>query len=148
MEPLTILGLASNLIQLLEFSSSVLGEAHRLIRSSRDTTKRYTKLLELSTLNNSICGRLKEHLSAGQTLDTDDKLLLTAVEACESSLKELDNALQKLRVDSRPDGTKPLKDVFLVVIKAHFKREDIEGMLKNVECAQGQLSNVLLNLIR
>ena len=101
MDPLTVLGLASGVVQLIDFSSGVVRESYRLIKSSRDTPIASSKLSEIRITNTKLCANLLFTLDAQKPLSEDDALLETAIETCQSRLADLDATLEQLTLKKR-----------------------------------------------
>jgi hypothetical protein len=149
MEPLTILSLASGIVQLIDFSAGFIRESHRLVKGSKATSAEVDQLAEIYDMSGKLCGFLTSSLNTKRPLDEEDAALQTAVELCQERLQKLTTMFEDLlTVKHKPGGTKSIRSSLKAAFNTRWKKDDIERLVKALDSAQQQLSNLLLNLIR
>ena len=101
MEPLTALGVVANVLQLIDFSASVVSKSSEL---SRSVDGRLVKHTEISVMNNDLA-KLSATLSQSlaqplnpTVLSEDEQTLLTLCQGCLDVSEELQGGLDKLQV--------------------------------------------------
>lgn len=148
MDPVTGLGLAAGVVQLVDFTYSLVRESYVLIRSSKTTVESAVNISELSKTNDKLCGRLTGVLDASTPLDEDDALLREIVQVLSHRISALQARLKKITVTIRPDGTVSRRQKIKIVFTAQWNREELTVLVEDVEAAQAQLTTAFLSLIR
>ncbi len=147
MDPITILGITTAIVQLVDFCHGVIGESYQIISNSAQMPMQLEKLSELGTSDNALCDKLLGTIVSRQPRGDDEALLQKVVESLQTSLNALHNILD--RFTSVPSGgLKSSAKAVTVALKARWKRSDIERIAEDIERAQARLSNVLLHLVR
>jgi hypothetical protein len=108
MEPLTILSLASGIVQLIEFSAGFIRESHRLVKGSKATSAEVDQLAEIYDMSGKLCGFLTNSLNTRRPLEEEDAALQSAVQLCQERLLKLTTMFEDLlTVKHKPDGYDP-----------------------------------------
>lgn len=145
LDPLTSLGLASNVVQLVTTTADLLSAARRLVQSSGDTS--YDELQRLAEEHEAWTQRIVKD-SAGSKPDSDDAAVRKLAKASAVEAGKLVAILRGLTVKSRDNGTKSFRSALWSVTRAKWKREEIEAHQKNLERYQQQLTTILVNIVR
>lgn len=153
LDPLTALGLASNIVQIITFTAEVLGETHRLVQSTSGAVPSCEDIARLAKQQELACQQILSESPADSTKDPDqvdqnEVDLQTLAKSCADEARKLVAILDSLTVKGREDGRKRLGSALWCVARAKWKRSEIEKIQKNLESYQKQLDRSLLRIIR
>jgi hypothetical protein len=121
MDPFTALGLASNLVQFVDFAWKLVTET-REIAISADGSNENTRSLT------SIMIDIKSSNVAIETITTDDEPLSSIIKECGVLSRQLVEVLEKLKVE--PDQSRWAS--FTVALKSLLKKKDIERLFESI----------------
>ncbi|OQE39864.1 hypothetical protein PENCOP_c006G02529 [Penicillium coprophilum] len=133
MDPLTALGLASNVVQFVQFASDLVNTAREVRRSSSGCTD---SILTLDTLYGELNDFNSELLSGrdnassylngpGSKSDKNTTSLRTLSLLCQSDCEKLLHVVRDLKVQ---DGSRGRWQSFRTALKSLWKKEDIEEL--------------------
>lgn len=153
MDPLTALGLASNIVQIISFTAEVLTETHRLVQSPSGSLPSREDLALLAKQQKAACERILSDAATDpnkdpNNVDQNEADLHTLAKSCADEAGKLVDILDSLAVKPRDNGKRRLGSALWCVTKAKWKRSDIEKIQKNLESYQKQLDRTLLRIIR
>ena len=147
LDPLTALGIASNAVQLAEFSSRLISRGHQIFKS---TDGALTENLELEAIasgllkmNNTLARSLRSD-ELHRTLSDDDKELQAICEGCRCVGTELINALQKLKIRGNHGKWKSFRQA----LKTIWSKDEIDKLSKRLEGFRKQLDTYILVSLR
>ena len=148
LEPLTALGLAGNVVQLIDFTASLLKESYILLESSATQLPENARIAELATAQAMVYKRLGALNLQTRPLDAAESAVQSAVERCDGKASDLLHILRGLEVPRRPDGTVSRRRQLAVVVKTRIKRPQVEALHNGLEVEQNSLMTALLTLLR
>ncbi|KAF8847365.1 hypothetical protein BDZ45DRAFT_637097, partial [Acephala macrosclerotiorum] len=145
MDPLTALGLASNVIQLISFTSDLVSKSRKIYKSA---DRGLVENLELETIARSLRD-LRNDLSLPSAdentpLSKTDHQILEICESCAEVSRELFDVIQGLKVQ----GDHKRWSSFREALNSVWKEEAIEKLAKRLERYRSQLDTTLLMSIR
>ena len=148
LDPLTALGLAGNVIQIIDFSIKLVTEGNKVYHSANGTLEENRAAEELANdlkqlttgLSDSQRKWIEDH-PAGQ-LDPDEIRLLNICNRCRKAADELNVQLQKLKVQ---DGTRlrRLKSYKQALISV-WQKDAVEDLGNRLETCQRELDTQIL----
>jgi hypothetical protein len=148
MDPLTALGAASGVVQLLDFASEIIQQSYNLIKTTKNWPRQHAKITDLHDLSKELCERLTKELNTHYPLNEDEDLLRRTVETSRDNVDSLCSLLESLTIAKNADESESIGKKIASGVKAHFNRGAIESHIQELERSQKQLSSVLLQLIR
>ena len=148
LEPLTALGLASNIIQLLDFSAKVASESRRLIDASSNALP-YVEQVEQTTRRDHDLSNIVTSTSSNQQPYTrEEAAVISYAEKCRKEAQALLAILAKLKLRPRADGTKSKTMAIWKAFSRVRKTKAIEGCLKRLQNVRSQLHSAFLYWIK
>ena len=147
LDPLTALGIASNAVQLVEFSSRIVSRGHTIYKSA---DRALAENLELEAVTNSLLKTnniLENSLRAYELerpLADDERELKNICEGCESVGFELISALQKLKIQGKHRKWKSFRQA----LKSIYGKDQIDGLSSRLEGYRKQLDTHILVSLR
>jgi hypothetical protein len=141
LDPLTAIGLASAIVQFVDFSSKLVSETKELYHSTQNEELQAVTqdLRELCTKLSSAQGR-----AASVEPSTDELALLELSGSCKAVADELVAVLEKLRVKSVHEKWGSFK----IALKGAMKKEKIESIRARLDRIQSQLQIRLTGILR
>ncbi|OCL07889.1 hypothetical protein AOQ84DRAFT_222459 [Glonium stellatum] len=149
MDPLSALGLASNIVQLVQFVGVVISDSHELYSSIDGALQRNSALEEVARnlveMNSEIMRTQKSlpnllHLSPGE------RQLKSLCDECDSVSKELCTKLNALKVSGRARYKK--WDSFRLALKSMWNEGEVRSLEKRLEGIRTRLNTSLLICLR
>ncbi|KAH6678314.1 hypothetical protein B0J14DRAFT_650537 [Halenospora varia] len=135
LDPLTALGLASNLISLIEFSGKLLSKSHAIYTSANGALPENIEIEKTAEALRTLNAKIKfEILKDGRTKSED--ALRKLCEDCDGVAGELLRALEKLKVGGRKTRWKSFRQA----LKSVMGKGEIEGISKRLDNCRAQLS--------
>lgn len=144
LEGIAALGLASNIVQLVDFGSRLLSKSLELYHSSDGFS---TDTLELQTIATSLQGLSRDlaHPSTGMIrLSHHEADLISLARICKGIADELLEATSQLTVQ----GSHRKFKSFLVALKSIWKPEKIDRLATRLDSARSQMVLCLLRSMR
>jgi hypothetical protein len=143
MDPLTALGLASNIIQLISFTSDLIGKGREIYRSVEGATIENVELETITKSFQDLTTRFPSQLKEDDLSGTD-KQLRELCEACNAISVELIQVIQGLKYAG--EGVKWKS--FRQALKSVWKEDAIDGLSRRLERYRSQLDTTLLISLR
>ena len=147
LDPLTALGVASNAVQLVEFSSRIVSRGQKIYKSNSGTL---AESLELEAVTNSLLKTnniLENSLRSYELhrpLVDEEKELKIICEGCESAGLELINALQKVKVQGKHRKWKSFRQA----LKSVYSKAQIDDLTNRLEGFRKLLDTHILVSLR
>jgi len=146
LDPLSALSVAGNVVQFIEFTSSVLSESRKTFQSGAGTSDNnglesvVEGLLQFSA-------RLKLNLPKNNhgTLPEADNGLFSVLESCEGIANELLEAFQRLKLK---DGPHKRWNSFRQALEGVWKREKLLGIQSRLGFLREQITLHIVSSIR
>jgi hypothetical protein len=140
LDVLTAIGLASSIVQFVDFASKLLSKSNEL-KQSVDGSDRESADLETIT---EILGRLSDGLSATfQTMSQDEKDILLLADGCKEVIDELIEVLRKLKSHANYNKWQNFRQA----LRYMWAQDKLEKMSKKIDRFQVQLGLSLQKLI-
>lgn len=146
MEPLTALGLVSNVVQLADFTTRVIAETSAFMRSSSDALPSNDTIAKFATESLQLSDRLSA-ISSNQ-LTLEELTVKQLAKDCAQEAESLLRLLNSFKVPVKPNGRKSWTKAALQTFRTKRKRDVIKTARNKLAQAQGQESTALLQLIR
>lgn len=139
MEPLIALSLASNVIQIIDFSAKIVSEGQKIYRSAEGTIAENEEAeivaKDLNQLNENLRRSLKDSEHT-QTLSDDDQSLVVLCEKCEAIARELLDKLDKVKVSGKH---RKWKSAFQA-LKNVSSNDDLEHLASRLETYRSEIT--------
>jgi hypothetical protein len=143
MDPLTALGLASNLVQFVDFTSKLFTATHRLYVSQSGAKPEYLELESLAQNIKELAeGAKPRNLPNTRNMTTQDKTLLELGNQCIEVSNQLLSVLESLKVKSG-NGRRSW-DSFYQALRSEWKKDDIELLQRRLDRISNQLNTRVL----
>ncbi|KAL9069505.1 MAG: hypothetical protein Q9157_006129 [Trypethelium eluteriae] len=143
-DPITALGLVSNVLQVADYSVRLLSKANEIGRSVDGSIKENRDIekcaKELILRNQQLSQSLTRNDSDSSDLDNDDVILARLGHDCNGGAMELIECLSSLRSYQGRSAFKSVRQA----IKTVYSREKVENMAKRMKSFQEQINSVLL----
>jgi len=142
MDPFTAIGLASSIVQFVDYSTRLLSDAREIYTSVSGSTDQNKSLETITTEMKALSAKLS--LPANSTQSEDEKALRRIATECESVSKEILSLLTKIK---SPNPKSKLRSVWSALqSKMHQAQKlDLQNRLEN---CRDQLDLQLTVLIR
>jgi hypothetical protein len=124
MDPLTALGLASNIVQFVDFTSKLISTTHSLYTSTSGAKAEH---LELEALANTLRGLADNAAPPSQGIKNvsfEESTFIELGDMCRGVSDELLSVLQSLRVKGSHRGWKS----FIQALKSEWKQKEISAL--------------------
>lgn len=144
MDPITALGLASNLVQMIDFSTRLLNESFKVVKSGQDTLEGNQAITQLAEDYRKLSLNFNGS-SQASSAETTARHLVQRSDAAVSQLLEL---LSDLQIEPRPNKVRKVSHVIKQSIKSRLDAEKIESHRKRLHELSVLLSNALLEILR
>jgi hypothetical protein len=145
MDPISALGLASNIIQVVDFSTRIIARGHELYRSADGRTKEHAVLdsatASLSELYDSL-GALR--VSGVGNWTAADKQLVQLRKETKIAVRELRNALDEVALKI---GHGNFQSIYQA-LKLIWNEAEINGLTTRLDSIRNQVDTVFLVSIR
>lgn len=146
-DPLSALGLVSNIAQLMGFSASVISETNRFLRSSHNALPSNAALLELTEWSGDLFDEIKSFNQERQPLTKSEAAAYDAAARC---LTEADLLLAELEDLNVGPSTRKVNRAFKAVgqsIRTMSKRDKLKERKRRLTDLEANLQTALLQLI-
>lgn len=138
MEALVIVGLVSNIIQIVDFSSKLLSVSKEIYRSSSGGLAAYADLETATTHLVSLNNKIKDSITV-----TSDDALKRLCESCSSITDELFAALNKVKVENKKDKWKSIRKA----LRSIWTKEQIAALEERLAKFREELNlHIVLNI--
>jgi len=144
MDPFAAIGLASAIVQFVDFSCKLISEGQELYRSADGALKRNIELTEITTDLKSVT----EPLAVMQPAPTspDEVALQSLAVSCRDESKKLLKILENLEIPK--DTQRKTWHVIRQTLQSAKKRERIGEIETRLEKLRGQFNTRLLSIMR
>lgn len=143
MDPLTALGLASAILQVVDFSSRLISGAKQAYASASGTTSEIEDSEIMITSLSALGRRLDVHVT-GAHLSTEDENLLDLKKGCEELSREINGIVQATKV--KKPGSR--RESFKVALKAIPRKKTIASLEARLNKYRSQLLEYMLSIMR
>jgi hypothetical protein len=136
MEPLSAFGLAVNIIQVVDFSATLLREAYELHQSSTGQTAEHAELKQIAESLSQMCHALSVPSHRQRGLGVAGAEILTVAASAKAVAEDLIAVIERLRVK---DGGSRHWRTFRQALATLWKKSKIERYEKRLVAMRGQL---------
>ena len=143
MEPLTALGLASNVIQLIDFGARIVSKSSELYKSSNGRLIQHTDIATTCSDLERLTSKLSESIlphSVTTVLLEDELALYNLSHGCVDVSQQLQDGLNKLQIDGAPSRWKSLRKA----LKSIWKKERLAELQNRLVEYRDQLDSRIL----
>ena len=146
LDPLTAVGLASAIVQLVDFSSELVSETKELYHSTEGNSAQNEELQSVTEDLKELCKTLSSAQRRAPSVEpsTDELALLELSGSCKVVADELIAVLEKLRVKSAHEKWGSFK----TALRGAMKKERIENIRARLDRIQSQLQIRLTSILR
>ena len=141
MDPFTALGLASNIVQFLDFTCSLVSGTWKIYRAPTGSSERIHDLQTITTDMQLLTNDLTISTARGTT-KVGERLRSIAF-ACQDVSKDLQQVLSKLQVSGKSTVWKS----FLVALAEFWKADQVASLTSRLDLLQRELNTYLLKLL-
>ena len=150
MDPLSALGLASNIVQLVQFVGTVISDSHEVYSSTDGALQRNSMLEEvaqnLAEMNSELMRSQRSMSSWFMSLSPAERQLKNLCEECDVVSRELLAKLDTLKVRSRSRYKR--WDSFRQALKSMWNEGELRALEKRLEHIRTRLDTNLLICLR
>jgi hypothetical protein len=138
-DPMTALGLASNVVQLVSFTSDIISKSREIYKSQDG---KLVEHMELEAITNSLKGLSSDLLfpSEGEDLSRRDENLQDLCEGCREISRQLLGVIQEFQAQG---GNKKWKS-FRGALNSIWKEDEIEKLSRRLDRYRAQIDTTLL----
>jgi hypothetical protein len=137
MDPLTALGLASNIVQFVDFTSKIISATHSLYRSAAGAKTEHSELEKVAKSLRSLADQATPpSFQKTKSLSAEDLALIELGELCRGVSDELLCVLQSLKVKGSKRGWKS----FYQALRSEWKQREIAALQIRLDRIGGVLS--------
>lgn len=144
MDPLTALGLASNIIQLISFTSDLVSKGREIYKSADGALIEHMELETIAKSLQDLSADLPAQAKRGKSLTRTEKQLRGICEGCNEVSGELIEAIQRLKAT----GNHKRWNSFRQALNSVWKENQIDALSKRLEKYRNQLDTTLLVSLR
>lgn len=148
LDPLTSLGLAANVVQLLDCAAQLTKESYNMIKSGASELPTNATIAKLAKSELEICEKIHASNFRAGPLNDDESDLLDWVDCYAKTATALIRTLGALEVKPGSDGSLSRRKQLSSVLKARLKQRDIDRLQKGHKRIQQGLAMALLSLMR
>ena len=147
LDPFTALGVASAIVQFVDFTSKLLTEGYGAYQSVVGASKEDIDVQALATDLETICASLASSPPVGSTILSKEELALqNLARKCQGIAKELVGVLEDLKVKTH--GLLRGWDTVRSTVRRAMDRRKIEKLQKTLDSIKTQVNTHLLAAIR
>jgi hypothetical protein len=143
MDPLTALGLAGNLVQIVDFTSRLVHESYQVIKSGSESLPRDGAV---KTLAEEFAGMSLDHVTA-DSKDPREIRYQQLAQRCSAEATDLLRLLQDLKINNTGKSFKLARTV-RQGLRSQTATNKIESSQRALEELSGMMNNALLELLR
>lgn len=140
MDPLSAVGLASSVVQLITFSTGIISKTREIHRSAAGSLVENVELETIARTLHSQSRRLAAQTSKDRFPSGTSKEIVACCEQVRKSSQELINTVEGLRGDAASSRWKS----FYQALKSVWKEQDIVDYLRRLEMHRRQIDSLLL----
>lgn len=148
-EALAALGIASNIVQLISFTSDLISKGHEIYTSADGELVEYLELETITnhiqTLNSQIAWKPKlDKKGKKRTLTKTESRLKELCEGCNDVARHLLTALKDLKAEGKNKRWKSFRQA----LNSVWNQEKIQNLTERLERYRRTIDTVLLQLLR
>lgn len=140
MDPVSAIGLASSVVQLITFSTDIISKSREIHRSATGSLVENVELETIARTLQSQSRRLAAHASKDRFPSGTSKEIVVCCEQVRKSSKELIDIVEGLRGDAASSRWKS----FYQALKSVWKEQEIADYLRRLEMHRRQIDSLLL----
>jgi hypothetical protein len=148
LDPLTALGLASNIAALLQLTGEVISQSNCFLQSPADGLPQNERLSKLIQANLDLTGEISTSLSGNQKLLPYETAARNAALHCRREAASLLAQLQTLKPKEHSGKFMTLMSAIRKSVATIGKRRVVESQQKTLQARESQLAIALVNLTR
>lgn len=148
MAELAALGVASSILQIVDFGVKVIATTHKLTKAPGNALTDDIKLERLAEEQSNIAERLKLSLQSRAVLSSNEKAVVQISTGCSSTTTELLSLLHEIKVRPGSHGFRRIAGSAKAAFKSHRKRELIEECRRQLHLQNTQLVTALVLVLR
>ena len=145
LDPLSAIGLASAIVQFIDFSGSLISETREIYGAGKGSLKQHEELAAITQDLKNLCQNLTPPQTRQAPSPSEDELALEEIsKTCKDVAGEILLVLEKLKAKGKYEKFESFK----TALKSALKREKIEEIKARIDRAQAQLQLRLIALIK
>lgn len=145
LDPLSAIGLASAIVQFVDFSGRLISETREIYGAGKGLLKQNQELEEITQDLKKFCQDLTPDQPEQAPAPSDDEVVLQEIsKTCKDIAVELLLVLDKLKAKGRYEKFESFKKA----LRSALKREKIEEIKARIDRAQAQLHLRLIALVK
>lgn len=147
-EGLAALGIASSVLQIVDFGTKLVRNTYRLASSPSGALSGALDYENFAQEQITMVKRLHDALVANPVLDDNERCAVTLAEQCkDESIRTLE-IIERLKVPAGKRGVKKLAHSASVALNIQKELEKIKEHRENLQLINGQLATALLSVLR
>lgn len=148
LDPLSALGLVSNIVQLVSFTAEIVAETRAYSKGSGGTLRSYETVSQLVEQQHAAYSNICSIEGAQGPLRREEDILKSLAQKCTAQSHELICILDRFAPKGSQSQKRKFGTTFAKVFKAKFKRKDVEQSRKILQDYRNELNFALITLIR
>lgn len=143
MEPLAALGLASNVLQFVDFSSNLVRDAAKVYHSTSGLPAELEDVVIITDSLDSYMGRLSPP-ALSPSAPADNKALIALVSSCQETCRDLKQLVENIK--GKDPGSR--RDSFRVAWRSLRSKGRLEELEKRLDRYRSQILSHLVYMLR
>jgi hypothetical protein len=135
-------GVASSILQIIDFASKTVNTARKLYVKDQKT------LRDLTEMQRSVAKGLQLSLDSRSSLSANEQALVDLTLECDSQAGELLGLLDQLKLPTDSKGMVWAVDTAKIALRTTRKRDEIESRQERLHVINGHLATALLVVLR
>lgn len=148
LDPLSALGVVSNVVQLVSFTAEIVSECRTYVKGDGGTISSCEGIAQLVELQQASYSNILDIENTVGPLNREEQAVKNVAEKCVLEGRNLVCTIEGLRPKSGGSQTRILSAAVVTTVKARWKASDIEQHRAALARYQDQLNLALTNLIR
>jgi hypothetical protein len=148
LDPLSALGVVSNVVQLVSFTAEIISETRKYVKSHSGTLPSCESIAELAERQQAAYSNIVAIEITVGPLNREEQAVKDFAENCTARGRQLVSFLEKIGSQSDPSQRKSLSSAVIKVVQSKSKRSEIERHRESLAQSQDQLNLALVALIR
>jgi hypothetical protein len=139
-DPMTALGLASNIIQLISFTSDIISKSREIYKSQNGKLVEYMELEAITTSLRGLSRDIVSPFQQGTFSSKDEEDLRKLCGGCNDISRQLIVAIEALQTQGRNKAW----NSFRQALKTLWKEDEIEALSRRLDRYRAQIDTILL----
>lgn len=148
MAELAALGVASSILQVVDFGAKVVKTAYKLAKTPGDALDENVELEALATEQNAIAERLQSSLESRSVLSANEEAVVKIAAECGKQTSELISLLSRLKVADSSHSFQRIINTTKAAVKNHRKRDQVDSLREQLQLTNARLSTALLVVMK